>query len=821
MTNRVTTSTADTLAWWTLILFLLMVLAANWLGTEYIAWHLGASLQLGNSISFQGIHIYYPWKWIDWVTRWWNAKGEVDRVLTNGMLIVSAGTISGVLFAAWINFRRTSKKNTPDDIHGSARFAEIEDIEKSGLLGNAGVVCGVYSSPAKGLAGLFGRSVKHILYDSGDTHTIMAAPTRSGKGVGVVLPTLLGGWRESALINDVKMENFALSGGYRHKAGHLVLAFSPTCKDGTGARWNPMAEIAVWTMDDVRDAQNLAGEIVDIVTSQGNDKHWDVNATKLIAATILHILYSSAEKEKNLARANSFLTDPLWEDNEQMFNSMLNEAHDPDGKMGWRDTLREPTKTHPFIAELASEMMKKEAKEQSGVISTAKAKLAVFSEPVVAMNTCVADFTAHDLMNCTQPLSVYYILPPNDKERLRPLTRIFISFVIRRLTEKMDFAYGQSVAGYRHRLLALVDELPSLRKIDIIEDGLAYVAGYGIKFLLIIQELIQLQGSFGDKQTVWSGCHRKILYAPNQYKTAQEISHMLGKETLEYENRAHSGSRVQAVLGQVSINHQSTGRELFTPDELMQLPPNEMLLLQSGSPPIHGEKLRYYEIPVLKERAAIAPPTRITVQWANDDGVVNEAWVVILVEVDAQEEVPLRLFLNRRQRARSETMIVPPLQAKLRQRIVLNGQVTDRIWDAKIRGGEGGPVDWNSLETRNALEMQLTEPGLLVDEDFFVSLVVDPSAGHTLKNIGDHLVRCVDQRLLRESLSETHPEHKIHIADAGRSFGEIIAESDKYVAQEIEHDNILLHSKRFLSNAPLKGERVTITYGNSGIGHVA
>jgi len=215
-----------------------------------------------------------------------------------------------------------------------------------------------------------------------------------------------------------------------------------------------------------------------------------------------------------------------------------------------------------------------------------------------------------DLMHAEAPVSLYLTIPPADIHRTRPLLRLLLHQIVSRLTEAMDFADGRTVAGYRHPLLLMLDEFPTLGRMDVLQTALAYLPGYGIKAYLIVQDLTQLAHAYGRYESIISNCHVRVAYAANKVETARLISEMAGTMTVHKETRTYTGNRLNPVLMHVMASEQETSRPLLTPDEVMRLPEDAALIFVAGQPPIYGRKIRYYLDPVFSERAKISPPER-------------------------------------------------------------------------------------------------------------------------------------------------------------------------------------------------------------------
>jgi type IV secretion system protein VirD4 len=289
---------------------------------------------------------------------------------------------------------------------------------------------------------------------------------------------------------------------------------------------------------------------------------------------------------------------------------------------------------HPVVAEKAQEMLDKEEKELSGILSSAKVKLQLYSDPIVSANIRQSDFTVDDLVNGDNPASLYIVVPPSDKDRLKPLTRLMLTLIVNRLTETMKFDQGRSVQTNKNRLLMLVDEFPTLGRMDAIVNAMGYTAGYGIKYYLIVQDKVQLNNVYGENELVFSGTHLRIAYAPNNPETAELLSRMTGTMTVVKAAFNYSGNRLSPMLGQMSTNVEEIERPLLTPDECARLPgakkdaggniteAGDMLIFATGFPPIYGKQILHFNDPVFSERAKIPAPTGSATPFVNKRATV-------------------------------------------------------------------------------------------------------------------------------------------------------------------------------------------------------
>ncbi len=211
---------------------------------------------------------------------------------------------------------------------------------------------------------------------------------------------------------------------------------------------------------EVQDVQNIVNMLVDPdgKGAEGDDAHWIVSASAMLTGIVLHVLY--AEPQPSLGTVAALLSSPMFESTAQMFEYMLNTAHDPNLECNWKDASGQPTATHPVVAMAARDMLNKGPEEGGSILSTAIRFLTLFRDPIVANNVASSDFTVRDLMHDDRPLSLYLVIPPSDMDRLKPLTRLIFNQILRALTSEMKFEGGRSVAGYKHRLLMMIDEFP-------------------------------------------------------------------------------------------------------------------------------------------------------------------------------------------------------------------------------------------------------------------------------------------------------------------------------------------------------------------------
>jgi type IV secretion system protein VirD4 len=252
--------------------------------------------------------------------------------------------------------------------------------------------------------------------------------------------------------------------------------------------------------------------------------------------------------------------------------------------------LQSPARPHPVVAEAARELLNKSDNERSGVLSTAMSFLGLYRDPVVARVTAASDWRIADLIEADKPCSLYLVVPPSDISRTKPLMRLILNQIGRRLTERLPDENRKHSS-----VLMMLDEFPALGRLDFFESALAFMAGYGVRAYLIAQSLNQIEKAYGPNNAILDNCHVRIAFAANDERTAKRISDALGTTTEQRAQRNYAGHRLAPWLSHVMVSSQETQRPLLTPGEVMQLPHNEELIMVSGVKPIQARKIRYFE----------------------------------------------------------------------------------------------------------------------------------------------------------------------------------------------------------------------------------
>ena len=566
---------ATKILWGQISIVFLIILATTWGATQYVAASLGYQAQLGPPwFVLFGTPVYYPPAIFWW---WYFYEAYAPPVFaTGGIIAASGGFIAIGVAIAMSVWRAREARNVAT--YGSARWAEMGEVKAAGLLDPDGVVLGRYD--------------REYLRHDGPEHVLCFAPTRSGKGVGLVVPTLLT-WPGSAIVHDIKGENWQLTAGFRARHGRVLL-FDPT--NPNSSAYNPLLEVrrGEW---EVRDVQNIADILVDPEGSLERRNHWEKTSHSLLVGAILHVLY--AEKDKTLAGVANFLSDPQ-RPVESTLRAMMRTSH-----LGGAGP-------HPVVASAARELLNKSENERSGVLSTAMSFLGLYRDPVVAQVTRRCDWRIGDIVGGARPVTLYLVVPPSDINRTKPLIRLILNQVGRRLTEDLQ---GKDD---RHRLLLMLDEFPALGRLDFFESALAFMAGYGLKSFLIAQSLNQIEKAYGPNNSILDNCHVRVSFATNDERTAKRVSDALGTATEMKAMKNYAGHRLAPWLSHLMVSRSETARALLTPGEIMQLPPSEEIVMVAGTPPIRATKARYYEDSRFTERV-LPPPDLVEVGASGKD----------------------------------------------------------------------------------------------------------------------------------------------------------------------------------------------------------
>ncbi|MBV9719222.1 MAG: type IV secretory system conjugative DNA transfer family protein [Candidatus Eremiobacteraeota bacterium] len=586
--------------------------ASCWAATEHVARTFAYQASLGKPL-FE--HIYSPFQFIAWAVRFDHPSRfglATHHVFLHAYEIVLFGNGLGVFAAASMAVGRLRRLQRYSDLHGSAHWASLEEIRATGLLGrDRGVYVGAWRDPQS-------KRTKY-LRDPSATHCLAFMPTGSGKTVGLVIPTLLS-WERSAVVHDVKGEIWHRTAGWRATStqcgglGQRVFKFEPTATDGSSVRLNPFDRIRIGTPYEVQDIQNIVELVADEGEKpvRGDNRFWVEMAKRLLLGLSLHVKHDDDPGNDSLPGVAATLSDPRFDDLDKLFDHLRDYAHDPSHSRGWVDAKGQATATHPLVAQVATQMLAMEGRVKANIVAETQSFLTLYSDPVIAANISSSDFDLTELHDGR--ISLYLVVQPANKKRLRTLTRLILTQTMLALMDTHEHVTEP-------RFLIMLEEVAEIGALDVVATALGLGRGYGIKLYLIAQDLSQLETAWGTKsKTLVANCAIRIASAANDVATAELLSKMCGTMTVRHTIRNYSGSRLSALLPHTMTTEHDTQRPLLTPDEVMRLPgarktetgeivePGNLLVFASGQPPIYGVQPLYFRDRTFTQRASIPPP---------------------------------------------------------------------------------------------------------------------------------------------------------------------------------------------------------------------
>ncbi|GIK49936.1 MAG: conjugal transfer protein TraG [Alphaproteobacteria bacterium] len=537
-------------------------------------------------ISIGTLRLYAPWKVIEWSARW----GETfPRPFAIAQLIALSGFVSACVVIAIVLRRGHEMKPFAEGAWGA-----FDDA----------VACGLFAPSGAVLGKLDGET----LCFEGPEHQLLIGASRSGKGRGHVVPTLLA-WPHSALVLDIKGEladgderhAFPGTAGFRESLGP-VLRFAPTREDSHC--FNPLLEVRRGA-NEVRDVQNIVEILVDPAGDGRHQDFWDRSAKHVLVGVILHVLYVEPIERKTLAVVREKLRD--LDATAQVMKSVYHRIGPKTGA----------PEVHPEVLHAAESFLAGEERMQSGIKATAESFFGLFADEIVARKTATSDFRIGDLMCGERPVTLFVQPPPSDALRLVPLMRLMINQIARALMEHQTRdAQGRAK---RHRMLLLLDEFPMLGRMPFFEVMMGAMAGYGLKASLVCQSLHHITKAYGRENVILDNCHIVTAFAAADDDTSERISRMAGEVWELRESVSHR--RPRPILGRAAGT--STVREekrpLITPAQVRALPRDEQLIFVSGAKPLRAKKLRFDEEEVfgarLRPGSAARPRLSVSHDW--------------------------------------------------------------------------------------------------------------------------------------------------------------------------------------------------------------
>jgi type IV secretion system protein VirD4 len=519
------------------------------------------------------------------IARYWNLYADdaqlrkklVASILASGigMLVV----VPGGLYAA-------SRQRRP--LHGDARFANAAEVARAGL------IAGVNATGPSILVGRYGR---RYLALPGQLSVMLSAPTRSGKGVGVVVPNLLN-WPDSAVVLDIKGENYDITAGYRARHGQAVYAFSPFDEAARSHRWNPLTAVRTSPMHCVGDLLAI-GQVFFPNDGSGtsSEAFFNDQARNLFLALGL-VLLETPDLPRTIGemlRQSSGKGQPL----KDHLTALVRDRKV--GPSGATSTGAAPLSDGCIDA--LQRLLSNSENTLSSIVSTFNAPLTIFADAIVDAATSADDFRLEDVRR--RRMSVYVRIPPNRLASARPLLNLFFSQLISLNTQTLP----ERDPGLKFQCLLVHDEFATMGRVGVIATAAAFLAGYNLRLLTVVQAMSQLDALYGEKEarTFATNHGLQILFAPREQRDADEYSAMLGHFTERATSHGRSRSFSQHGQTTVSRNESDQRRALLLPQEFKELGSERLVVIMENSKPILGDKIRYHRDPVFRARLLKAP----------------------------------------------------------------------------------------------------------------------------------------------------------------------------------------------------------------------
>jgi type IV secretion system protein VirD4 len=483
--------------------------------------------------------------------------------------IASAGGLAFVLLTAVPALlpRRRS-------LHGDARFAAAREIARAGLFAESGFY--------------LGRLGRRDLILGGQQGVLLSAPPRSDKGTAIVIPNLLS-WPGSVVCLDLKLENWTITAGYRQHSGQDVFLFDPLNEAGDTACWNCLSYVSPDPNLRINDVQHIAAILYPDIP--GTDPFWSAGARSLFLGVTLYVL----ETPSLPPTLGEVLRQGMASDSEGF-------SHHWKRIIEGRQAGRFPLSLQCVRA--LSDVIDLAPVTASSIRKTFTSRLDLLANPLLDRATSRNDFDLRELRR--KPISIYIGIRPADLHRLKPLLNLFIEQAIGLQTKTLP----EHDPTLKYQVAMILDEAPAVGRVPILAESIAYLPGFNVRTLLVVQALSQLRDVYGMQtaETMMKSLAVRIAYAPKDFGEANELSQELGNVTVPartiskplFGGLDRHGRRSRSV----SISEQK--RPLMLPQEIKELGRDREILIYEGLRPVLAWKNRYFED--RRFRARLFPP---------------------------------------------------------------------------------------------------------------------------------------------------------------------------------------------------------------------
>ena len=547
------------------IAFFIGLVVANIFGGIYMAGYLFSAIMWGaeSTPGFSNFFMIFEY-WGQWYQFVEAQGGSIPNKFTfadsyYSYLLLSTATPFFIFFIMAFLFypalgRYVGLFKKKQSLHGDARWGSKKDIENANLRSKKGM--------------LLGQDKNGRLVADGFQHTLLFAPTGSGKGVGFVIPNLLF-WQDSVFVHDIKLENYELTSGWRKKQGQDVYLWNPASPDGVTHCYNPLDWISREPGRCVDDVQKISSLLLP------KQEFWTNEARSLLVGIMLYLLAEPTKPKTFGEVVRTTRSDNVAKNLGIAMDTMGGDIH-PVGIMN------------------LSAFLNKSDKERSGVVSTLNSAIELWTNPFIDAATSKSDFNIGEFKR--KPSTVYVGLTPDNIQRLRPLMQVFYQQATEILARNMPTKED------KYGVMFMMDEFPTLGKMEQFMNGIAYFRGYKVRLFLIVQDTEQLKGIYEESgmNSFLSNSTYRVTFSANNVQTANLISQLVGNQTVEQK----SLTRASHVFSKQdrSNNISEVQRALLLPQEVISLPRDEQIILVESSPPIKTQKIKYYEDSYFTER---------------------------------------------------------------------------------------------------------------------------------------------------------------------------------------------------------------------------
>jgi type IV secretion system protein VirD4 len=536
---------------------------------------LAAALLIGTYLS--SLLLYWrldlPLKQMGWFDYWryWFSYSNAPRY---GEVIKSSGVAGfGVPLLLLGGLALAVLMRKKPNLYGEARFATLGDLRTRKML------------KADDTALVVGKKDGQFVYFNGQQFAMLAAPTRSGKGVGIVIPNLLS-YQGSVVVLDIKQENFDLTSGFRARYGQEVFLFNPFAEDRRTHRWNPLSYVSRDPNFRVSDVQSIAAMLYPVSVLQ-KDPFW---ANQAQNAFVAFALYAFEQANYLADQFDAPYDDPT-------IGGLFRLASGRPGQefKAYLAELAAWPHLSPSARTAFSTLLGQANETFASIMGTFKEPLNPWLNPVVDAATSANDFDLRDVRR--KKMSIYVAIQPNKLAESRLILNLFFSQLINQNTRELP----QANPELKHQCLLLMDEFTSIGRVDIIASAVSFMAGYNLRLMPIIQSMSQLESTYGREtaRTIMTNHALRIIFAPREQQDANEYSEMLGYTAMRKDSVSRSRSRESSYTRSESDER----RALMLPQELKAMGDDKQILLVEGmAHPVMGEKIRYFKDSTFKDR---------------------------------------------------------------------------------------------------------------------------------------------------------------------------------------------------------------------------